>query len=187
MKKLAITLALFTLSPAAVAAPVGDALDGLGDDRIDLELKEAPVADVLSLLGTIAQVDVVADACVEGSLTLALRAVTVRTVLETVGDALSLTYRRAEDGALTVGCREDERTRPERRLDLELVDAPLGDVLGMLAQVGGTPLTAHGCDDVRVDVAAHNAPVDAVLHQIAAQAEARVESGEHETRVVCRN
>lgn len=169
-------LTLFALLSATLSpATADDPLASLPEDRIDLELKDAPVRNVMLLVESISGDRVELDACVEGTLSLKLSAVTLRSFLEVVGDTLSLTYARADDGALLVGCNSTQPDRKDTRVDISVVAAPLSDVLGVLSQAADTPISTSACEDVLVDVDASNAPASAVLHTIAAQASATVE------------
>ena len=164
----ALTLAVPPSSPS-------DPLASLPSERIDLELKDAPVRDVMLLVESISGDAVEVDACVQGTLTLELNAVTLRSFLVVVGDTLSLTYARGDDGALLVGCAAPHADRKDARVDLNVVGAPLPDVLEVLSATAGTRIHAFACDDVLVDLNASNAPASAVLHTVAAQASATVE------------
>lgn len=169
-------LTLFTLLCVTLSPPTeDDPLASLHEERIDLELKDAPVRDVMVLVESISGDTVVVDPCVEGTLSLKLSAVTLRSFLEVVGDAASLRYARTEDGALWVGCAEPQPDREDSRVDMSVVAAPLSDVLGALSQAADTPIASSACEDVLVDVDVSNAPASAVLHTIVSQASATIE------------
>ncbi|MCR9163794.1 MAG: hypothetical protein ACE37F_16265 [Nannocystaceae bacterium] len=178
-------LTLFAVLSAAVSPSADDPLASLPKERIDLELADAPVRDVMKLVQDISGQPVTLDDCVEGTLSLKLDAVTLRSLLVVIGDTLSLTYARSEDGALLVGCDEPRPDRKHARVDMAVVAVPLSDVLGTLSDAADMPITASGCEDVLVDVSTSNAPVSAVLHTIASQASATVERDGNALQIRC--
>ena len=179
-------LTLFTLLSVALSPTTSeDPLASLPDERIDLELKDAPIGDVMMLVESISGDTIELDACVEGTLSLQLSAVTLRSFLEVVGDTLSLTYSRSDDGALQVGCAEKGPDRRNTRVDISVVATPMTNVLDVLSQATDMPIAASGCDDVLVDINASNAPASAVLYTIASQAAAKVELEDGGLQVRC--
>lgn len=167
-----LVLSSFLLVAVEPAVP-DDPLALIPSDRIDLELKDAPVRDVMLLVQDIADRPVVLDPCVQGTLSLKLESVTLRTFLEVVRDSLSLSYGRDAEGALTIGCVE---ARPKsQRVDMSVVDVPLSDVLKALSRDGGISVESVACEGVSVDLSVSNAPASAVVHAISGQAGAVVE------------
>lgn len=156
------------LAPVASAQPPSDPLASLRDERIDLEVKDAPVADLLTLLGDIGQARFEVSACVSGVVSLELQSVTARTVLLTIGDSLGLAYSAGKDGAVVVDCVPalDE----EARIDFEASDLPLADVLSMLGEAGGTSIESESCEGLRVDLRVERASPQTVLREVVSQA-----------------
>ncbi|MGH1340806.1 MAG: hypothetical protein ACRBN8_04610 [Nannocystales bacterium] len=176
-------ITLFTLLSLSVSPSASDPLASLPTDRIDLELKDAPIADVMLLVGDIIQSEVVLDPCVSGTLSLKLESITIRTFLEVAADTLSLTYDRTDGGELHVGC--EDAPGAGTRVDMAVVQAPLPEALAVLAEAGGTSVASESCDDVVVDLRVSNAPVSAVVSAIAAQADASVERTPDGLRLRC--
>lgn len=177
---------LTALSLAVSPSADDDPLASLPTERIDLVLKDAQVADVMDLVGVIGHRSVVLDPCVQGTLTLELKAVTLRSFLEVVADTLALSYAQGSDGALEVGCIEPQAQGKSERVDLSVVAAPLDEVLDVLEHASDTALSTAACDDVLVDLDARNAPVPAIVHSIAAQARATVEVSDGGLVIRCR-
>lgn len=151
----------------SAAPPSSDPLDGLMPKPIDIELADAPIEDVLMLVGDIAGISVELDPCVSGTATLQLKSVTLRTLLETLANTLDLEYRRDANDGLLVGCRE--REAKSAAIDLEVVDASVADVVALLAEASGRSLKARGCDDKRIDLAVEHAGIDAVLSMLSTE------------------
>ncbi len=182
VKKLVTAAVVSLLCVPAAAADASDPLDGLIEEKIVLEVQQAPASDLFLLLGDIAQTNFVLDPCVQGTLTFRLEDVTVATVLEVVADALWLRYDAAEDG---IAVRCDAVDGEPTRVDLQVVDAPLSDVLDELAEASALTLHAHDCEALRIDLDLHNAPLRAVLRELAAQADADLDAGPNRIDVRC--
>lgn len=172
MNKTILLATLSALMNAGAPAPNVDPLDALITDPIDLEVQDAPIGDVILLIGSIADTSVDLDPCVSGTVSMKIERVTLRTLLETFAESYALEYDRSASGALRVGCHP--RPGASTRVDFRAVDAPLREVLEALSAVSGTPVLASGCEGVAVDIAVSNAPLRPVVFEVAAQAGAAV-------------
>lgn len=184
IKKVVLWVLLSSLfAPVAAAQSPDDALASLRDEKIDLELKQVPVADLFLMLGSILQVKFELSECVSGELSLKLEAVTARTVLEAIGDSLGFRYAAGDDGTILVDCVPVEDG--DTRLDFEAADLPLTDVLSVLGDAGGTPIESELCDGLRVDLSVAHASPETVLNEVAAQAGATLETRDGHVVVRC--
>ena len=120
---------------------------------------------------------------VAGELTLALRAVSVRTVLQSVADSLALTYTQGRAGDVIVGCVVSGGE--EARFDFEAVDMPLPQVLSVLGDASAAVVDSEACGDVRVDLRVTHASPRTVLHEIVAQAGATLDTAGGRSVVRC--
>lgn len=180
MIKQALLAMTFWLSTAPVSV---DPLEDLVPDPIDIELKEAPILDVLSLVGDISGIEVVPDACVQGTVTFKLQGASVRSLLETLGRILLLEYRRDADGALLVGC---QRSGGETiALDFEVVDVSVEHVVKILAKTSGQTLETRGCEGQSVDLKVENGSVESVLSMLATRLGATIESHDDGLVLAC--
>jgi type II secretory pathway component HofQ len=96
-----------------VRAELGIKDDVLPDgEAIDLELKNAPIAEVLKVLGNAGGVNVVMSDAVGGSVTVIAKSVRWRDALRVVLESQSLGYRYRENGKLLM-------VAPQREIDIE--------------------------------------------------------------------
>lgn len=159
---LAATLAFFA-PPQAV-----DPLDGLTEESIDIEIKGAPIDDVLRLIGDITQVKIEVEPCVSGTVDLALDNVRVRMLLENLGAQLNLVYSRSEADALVVGCASAPSEEPKLTVQLSAVSA--AEALRVIA-----PATSVvGCDDRLIDMDIRNATRRSIVSALVEQLDATV-------------
>lgn len=181
MTRTILIAALALLSPVAHAAP--DPLSRLEETRIDIELKEAPVQDVLTLMGDIIGEPLTVDACVGGTLDLALRNATIRMTLEAIAAKLDLVYGVDAAGSLTVGCAEHVEQAAPVSLSMRGVTVPV--LFEALAGATHRTASVQGCSDRRVDVEFHNAPMSAVIQGLAAELGAAAQWDGDVLRVTC--
>jgi type II secretory pathway component HofQ len=117
-------------TPEAHAAP-----SNVAEQKIDLELREADLRNVLALLGQVGGVKTVLDPCVQGKVDIRLKNTPVPVVLDVIGRKFSLVYE--EQGSdLIVRCANvegDAAIKNAPRVTLSEKDAELPGVLGRLA------------------------------------------------------
>lgn len=129
MKRLSTFIALASLALAtdAAAAPAG-----IPERAVDLDLKEADIGNVFSLLGHISGRTIMLDPCVVGSkVDLRLKNTPLPIVFDALALKLQLVYE--DDGAaVNVRCA-GTNAAPPPRVSLEAENAPLADVATRLA------------------------------------------------------
>lgn len=152
---LTAALGLSTTAPS-------DPLAGVTAPPIDIEIQQAPIADVYLLMGEIIGEPIALDPCVGGTLDLLLYNVAPHTLLLELAAALDLEYRRSDAGVLTVGCAD--------RGDDSAIDVELRDVTAAQAVAAVSPgASVRGCGDRRVDLEVRNASRAAVLGALATE------------------
>lgn len=151
------------------AAPSGsdDPLAAVTSDPIDIELKEAPVDDVYTLMSDIAGVTFELEPCGDQTLSLKLERAPVPVVLRVMATRLGRSYVRDGD-RIVVRC--EASAEPE--IDATLRDFPAGAAIDLIAAQAGVTVSHRACEGVRLDLEAHRVPVSAVLWAVAAQLDA---------------
>ncbi|MBS2015482.1 MAG: hypothetical protein JST00_21520 [Deltaproteobacteria bacterium] len=126
---LSAALLLSGAAPEALAAPTN-----VADKKIDLELREADLRNVLELLGQVGGVRPVLDPCVHGKVDIRLKNTPVPVVLDAIGRKFSLVYE--EQGSdLVVRCGDSEgdaEAKGTTRVSISKKDAELPVVLDEL-------------------------------------------------------
>ncbi len=173
-----LSLAMLSNTPT----PQVDPLDGMIDETIDIEIRGASIDDVLLLVGDIARAPLKVDPCVQGTVDLNLRGVTVRVLLESLASLLDLSYTRDAQGELVVGCVQGAS---EPTATLSLIDAQLTEVTAGLSKASGVEVVARGCQSRRVDLDVANAPLDAVVSGLAARLDATVSWSPGRAEIQC--
>jgi type II secretory pathway component HofQ len=146
MKKPILGLVLAALSTSALAADSARAAPAdLAERRVDLELREAEIGNVLRLVAEVGQKNVVLDPCVQGKVDLKLHNVPVSVVLDVLASKLDLHYETQRDVmVVTCGRRgapaatvpsDDERLG--RRMSFEVREAEIGALLAVVAEASG--------------------------------------------------
>ncbi len=153
-------------SLAARAAPVG-----ITSKKITLELRQARLFQLFRLMGDIANLNVVPDACVKDEeIDLTLKNTPVNTVFDILASRLALTYR-LEDNVLQVGCASAGDTltltqdaRLQGKITLELKEVRVEEALGLVAQLGGFQgVQCKGGCDTKVTLQLQSVRVRTVL------------------------
>ncbi|MBX3230795.1 MAG: hypothetical protein KIT84_01150 [Labilithrix sp.] len=115
------------LGSDAAAAPAS-----LPDRAIDIDLKQANIRTVLTMLGKVASREVVVDDCVQGTVDLRLKNTPLPLVLDALATKLHLGYE--DDGAtLQVHCVGGE-SPDATRVSLSVHDGTLADAAESLAK-----------------------------------------------------
>ena len=133
MKKLAtalLTTFALALAPdgSAIAAP-----PGIKDKKIDIDLKQASIADVFRVLARFSERPIVLDPCVTGELDLRLKNTPIPLVFDALASQMKLVYDDNADN-IYVRCQETAAIHAGwDHVSLAEADAPLPDVLDRLA------------------------------------------------------
>lgn len=133
MKKLVTALlATFALALApdgsAIAAP-----SGIKEAKIDIDLKEASIANVFRLLAKVSGRPIVLDPCVTGTVDLRLINTPLPLVFDALASQMKLVYDDNADNVY-VRCQEADAIHAGwDHVSLAEADAPLPDVLDRLA------------------------------------------------------
>lgn len=93
-----------------------DPLAGLPTERIDIELHDAPVGDVLMLLSDISQHNLVMPSCAEGTVDVALHNAPIPLVFDVLADMFAFRFVRNGPTTLVIECLADE---DEQRITLK--------------------------------------------------------------------
>lgn len=125
--KLAPTAA--AADPAPVRAQVASALDR----RIDLTLNQAKTTEVLALLADVAATPIVVSGELDDTVSVDLRAVTVRDALDETLEAAHAVWEEVDLVRVTATAGPMGPALEGAEVDLRLVEAPLGDVVAALA------------------------------------------------------
>lgn len=166
-------------SAAAPATPASAAPSGL-DERIDMQLEEADVQQVLASFGAIVSMEADVDPAIEGEVTIELHNVRAATALTAVCESVGCRWR-IEDGRLTI--EKDPEAPPAPRaatgraegpsaerldtpIDLELEDADLRQVLQAFGSIVQARVALDESLQGEVTIQLHDTPVRQALDAV---------------------
>lgn len=179
------TLAVFTLlilaagGAAASATSASAAPSGL-DERIDIQLEEADVQQVLASFGGIVSMEAHVDPAIEGEVTIELHNVRAATALTAVCESVGCRWR-IEDGRLTIEKDPDAPPAPRAAtgraegpsaerlatpIDLELEDADLRQVLQAFGSIVQARVEIDETLEGEVTIQLHDTPVRQALDAV---------------------
>ena len=160
---------LALLALLAVSAAPAFAEEPAPEPTLTLELKAAKAEKVFKMLSDVAATPIVVPPCAaEQHVDVLLKNAPVAVVLDVIARKAGATVSR-QAGAYVLVCAADAaavRALLDRRIDLDLREAALGDVVALLAQQGG--LTVEGTlPDMRVTISLHNVRLETALAAVA--------------------
>ena len=141
------------------------------DRPLDIEVKEADVKMIFSLLAEVRGAPIQLDPCVQGKVDLKLKNTPVSMVLTALGSKLHLTYEeRANE--LYVSCAKDGGVAPPaRKLAVGVTNASLPVLLEMLAKENALALDYRATKKPSVTLTVENASIGAILGVLADESE----------------
>lgn len=157
---------------------VASAGQGLLDERIDIELKDADVGQTLRSFGAVLEAEeVLIDPAVSGEVTITLHSVRVETVLTALCESVGCVWS-FEDGVLTIRpAPEGETPEPEvveggdafgGAIDLVLKGADLREVLQAFGGIAGWRVEIAPGLEGEVTIEVHETPAREALDHICA-------------------
>jgi type II secretory pathway component HofQ len=139
------------------------------EPTIDIDVKDMPIHDALQLLGTRARMNFSLDPDIEGTVTLTLRAVPARVVLDAIvrDHGLKVTPQGKLLRISRAATPVVDQVFTGEPITLDVTDAPIRDVTTMIARHSKLAIVVDDDVDVAVTQRAKGVPWDQVLEHVA--------------------